>query len=1499
MTSTSCGKTRRKFLHASLLGSVVATVLGFPWTLQPALAEAPGTWTATGSMGVARLDHGAALLPTCKAIIAGGATTVDGTNDALASSELYDPVSGTWASTDSMDTARAGSTLILLPNGMVLAAGGRTGSSGEAFSSAELYDPQTGLWEPTGSMAAERDTPSGVLLANGKVLMAGGCGNPCPSAGSELYDPTTGTWTGTGSLITDRADHTLTLLPNGKVLAAGGFTGSPDGPASPSAELYDPAMETWSGTGSLTTGRKLAKAVLLTVGPNAGKVLVVGGRDSSNLPLASAELYDPQSGTWSSAGMLSAVRFVHSATTLPNGKVLVAGGVTGTTPLASAELYDPISGTWTGTGALGVARGGHSATLLPDGRLLVAGGAGGPSLDALTTAELYSSEMTSSPGTEYTFTLIAESTPAFIIKDTAPSMNADGTVAFVAELSPPLGPPASAWGTFTGKGCPLREIARSSPGGGIDKFPTINDTGTVAFRSANIQSDPTLIGRQGIFTGNGRQLTQISGTDFTPGLFGFNPAINNNGLVAFEQLNVIYRGSDGSPASALYNGSRPDIANNDQGTVAFLQGIVGGLTGIVAGNGGTPTTIAFTTFVSQDSPFDFGTPEVLSPPSINNVGAVAFVGKYHARRSSLCPNPTVYEGIFIGAVGVAEICEEPTPIVTTKASPFTTFGSQGTVAINDSGMVAFWAAVRDVGQGIFTGPDPVANKVIQTGDSLFGSTAGSFLFRRWGLNNNGQVAFLVTLADNRTMLVRADPVNHPPTIASFIATPSSGFAPLMVSFTVDASDPDPGGTITEVRWDFDGDGSVDQTTSGLTTSHTYLAAGTFAAGVTVVDNRGATADATTTVTVEQDNMPPTDTGALSATGVNNVVGGVAFDIGGSFTIAWGASLDGQSGVKEYELQRRIGGSEPFVTIATIPHPGTTFEETGLTPSDYFYRVRARDHAGNESAFTGPLQVTVIVDTTPPSGSVVINSGADWVNTPVVTLALTCNDSGGSGCTQMQVAVDGAADTEPFEAIVTSKTVTLPVGDGLKTAAVRFKDGGGNVSAQFPDTIVLDTVAPDVLIRGIFSLSSPAIVHVNTLDFPIPDFPQTGRTGNEGRVASVTVNGVSATKTSDCCGAWVALVPVPLPVPLGGALTFHFVATDLAGNSTSVTRIVDNDGIGDPIDRNIMTLADESQVFSNGFSDVPLGPTRGGTTTGVISQRGGWTVSVADILPGVVVSTTGSGTVAEVATCHLNGPETVVLDRDEETAEVTCVSNGAAGLSGTAVLAVVAKPTILVKGEGGFVCRGSRTTPCFHVTQVHLRTGQGVSLGSPVTANPSNTEPILVELTDENGLAFGSFQLDPSESVDVNVTDLGTVETTVLSGTVTITVAGQTATLSSGQAQTFGSVAIDIKPGGFPNSVNLGSEGTIPVALLSHATLDAPTQIDRTSLTFGRTGDEQSLAFCDTKVKDVNKDKRPDLVCHFKTPSTGFQIGDTQGILKAQTTAGIPLTGLDSVQIVPK
>jgi hypothetical protein len=117
------------------------------------------------------------------------------------------------------------------------------------------------------------------------------------------------------------------------------------------------------------------------------------------------------------------------------------------------------------------------------------------------------------------------------------------------------------------------------------------------------------------------------------------------------------------------------------------------------------------------------------------------------------------------------------------------------------------------------------------------------------------------------------------------------------------------------------------------------------------------------------------------------------------------------------------------------------------------------------------------------------------------------------------------------------------------------------------------------------------------------------------------------------------------------------------------------------------------------------------------------------------------------------------------------------------------------------------------------------------------------------------------------------------------------------AQEVLTVGIDIKPGSADNPVNTKSNGKIPVAILSSATFDAPAVVDPATLTFGRTGDEDSFSHCGGSGEDVNADGLPDLVCHFNTQATAFVLGDTVGILRGTTLDGVAFQGTDAVRIL--
>ncbi|MCX4985884.1 kelch repeat-containing protein [Streptomyces sp. NBC_00572] len=277
-----------------------------------------------------------------------------------------------------------------LPDGRVLFAGG-AGPNLLTLDGAALFDPVEARWTVTDPLRKARRMLSLTPLADGRVLAAGGITGPQayppPSLSTaELYDPAAETWTLTGALHEARHSHTATRLPDGRVLVAGGQR--PRDARTPrtlaSAELFDPDTGTWTPTGEMGDARWHHQAVLL----HDGRVLVVGGLTdtgrSTSAPLGLCELYDPTTGTWTPTGVLRDPRYAHQAVLLADGTVLTLGGFGPRASddgrydpysLAGVERYDPVAEEWSPEPPLPWGRGHHRALLLGTGEVLVCGGA--------------------------------------------------------------------------------------------------------------------------------------------------------------------------------------------------------------------------------------------------------------------------------------------------------------------------------------------------------------------------------------------------------------------------------------------------------------------------------------------------------------------------------------------------------------------------------------------------------------------------------------------------------------------------------------------------------------------------------------------------------------------------------------------------------------------------------------------------------------------------------------------------------------------------------------------------------------------------------------------------------------------------------------------------------------------------------------------------------------------------------------------------------------------
>jgi len=373
----------------TLVASILTAACSSPSTGGPAVVgcEHPGTFSPTGAMLVPRLDHLAVSLASGDVLVAGGQNVASGW---LASAEIYDASTGTFSATGSMTTTRVGVgvSATRLSTGKVLIVGGQDASGG-IIPTVELYDPAAGTFAPTGSMQVPRSGQTATLLPSGEVLVAGGQDEGSDFlASAELYDPSTGTFAAAGSMTMARSGSMATALASGKVLIAGGagaqqVCGPPCGHVSlTTAEIYDPALGTFTATGSMTTTSFGSLTTLLP----SGKVLFAGGVG----PTPSAELYDPATGTFVSTAGLAGDSLVGAL--LPSGELLVVGMTDASGFVTrAAELYDATHGAFSDTGATATGHGQAPLTLLSTGEVLIAGGqdVGGGDAPLLASAELY------------------------------------------------------------------------------------------------------------------------------------------------------------------------------------------------------------------------------------------------------------------------------------------------------------------------------------------------------------------------------------------------------------------------------------------------------------------------------------------------------------------------------------------------------------------------------------------------------------------------------------------------------------------------------------------------------------------------------------------------------------------------------------------------------------------------------------------------------------------------------------------------------------------------------------------------------------------------------------------------------------------------------------------------------------------------------------------------------------------------------------------------------
>jgi N-acetylneuraminic acid mutarotase len=344
-----------------------------------------GTWSVGAALHASREGGGSGLgtwsarLADGRILVAGGYRTTSGHFDTaskyfLKTVEIYDPKSKAWTETASMHQARFGAVVVALKTGQVLVAGGTAGDDAVISPSAELFDPAAGTWKFVEPMSACRVSATASVLASGDVLVVGGIGcDGKAQTSAQVYSVGSGSWTAAAPMRDPRWGQSATTLADGRVLVAGGRASPIDVEPEEvlaSAEIFDPAANTWARAAPMHVPRVLHSAGLI----DPGRVIVAGGHSqdpaAKHSATPTAELYDPAADTWTSTKNMSAAREEGGSVVLPDGTFLMAGGGQQKT----SETYSPSTGAWSPAEPMHAIHDDAQLVLLDTGDVMVAGG---------------------------------------------------------------------------------------------------------------------------------------------------------------------------------------------------------------------------------------------------------------------------------------------------------------------------------------------------------------------------------------------------------------------------------------------------------------------------------------------------------------------------------------------------------------------------------------------------------------------------------------------------------------------------------------------------------------------------------------------------------------------------------------------------------------------------------------------------------------------------------------------------------------------------------------------------------------------------------------------------------------------------------------------------------------------------------------------------------------------------------------------------------------------
>ncbi|MFL6228095.1 MAG: kelch repeat-containing protein [Pyrinomonadaceae bacterium] len=1367
---------------------------------------AVNSWTAKAQMPVALLVFGAGVVDG-RIYVVGGQDSAGVTN---ATTYVFDPAANSWSTRAPMPTPRSYLGAAAL-NGKLYAFGGN--GSGGVTSIVEAYDPATDTWSPAPSLLAPR-SEFGSAASGGKLYAVAGfngstsfasvesfeppaeCAgplawsakSPMPTARASLavgvlggqlyavggsvtsngsnnvatveaYDPALNSWGAKPPMIHPRDQLALGVV-GGRLYAAGGWDGSLD---HNTLEVYDPVANGWTVLAPMPTARRAAAAGVVN-----GKLYVVGGGAAGFGTFNRVEEYNPATNTWATRAPMPTVRGALAVAVVNNILYAIGGHGASGIPLNKVEAYDPATDTWTTKTSMPTARnylgaealndliyavGGHDANdnyhlntvevydpatntwttapSLPTGRFALAAAASG---DTLYTVG--GSDYNPSTGIQTFYPTVEALAPTCATPTPTPTPTSTPTstpTATPTSTPTPVPTPTPTPFLITPKGNG-RLAFTADPGDGTSQiFVTNADGGNPAQLTNSLDPNNPAENFDPAFSPDGTRIAFTSNRDGNAEIYVMNADGSNQ-----VRLTSVAR-ADRTPAWSP-DGSKIAFLSRRDATVNPQTGTINFQIYVMNADGSNQTRL------TNDSAGD-GHP-AFSPDGTR----IAFTSRRDGGRTHIyLMNPD--------GTGQTQLLPNPETTLEEAQPSWSPNGTRllftggdlddGTGNIASSKIYSMRADGSDAVQ-LTTSPDAAVDL-----SATYSPNGARIAFLR--CPDAAATVCSVVTADSgggsvsppvhvswESRAVSWQPVadTTPPTTNANLNgnVGSNGWYTSSVAVALSAADNSNGTGVKRISYSASGAQTIAPTTaSGSSVNLTITAEGETTLTYFATDNAG-NVEAAHTLALKIDKTPPfiTTPPPVQAEATSPAGAAVTYNV---------AAMDNS-------------GLSPAVSCT--PPSGSTFP---LGTTDV--ACTATDGAGNNSSVS--LQVHVM-DTTAPSLTV-----PDDINAEATSLT-------GAAVTYNVLATD-IADAHPAVSCDHPSGSTFAVGS--TPVACAATDSSGNTTARGFTVHVLDTTAPALSFLSPTSesliSSSPATVDVQANDAI--------------GVPSVSINGVAASLISGTpqSGTWRASVPVSLPVAAGGALNFNVTATDVGGNLATATVIVDNDGIAAGIDKDRATAAAQGAAFSSDFNDRGT-PGTTVATSGTIVDRGGWSVKMSDLgAPlGVQASVEGAGSsTAKISPCS-DSPHNykeVWLDSAGETANMTCGSTGTLTLT-----AVRANPSIELLEKVSpdpfsfiFLPLWVRVSLQNHVTP--LGTGQTtVSLGSPVTASPDNTEPVLVELLDENQVSFGSFLLDPGASVDVSFkrdaldSDISVVAH-VLSGTVTINVTGQTATLGAGQTGT--------------------------------------------------------------------------------------------------------------------